>query len=171
MSGIRIAPLVAVGPALLVGACTIADEARDAASGGTVQAAQANSDAQPRQSPPAPAQVPPNRCVAQAFLISATDGPDASTLRLRLPEPDAERLVSLRIRIDSVTGVGDNLDNMCIPDSTIDALTATPPPPELIGQAVEVELELLGSSEGTRWWLHGMAEADTEPQGRAGGNQ
>ncbi len=86
-----------------------------------------------------------------------------------LPDDAAEELFSLQVRIDSVLPVRDDLDNMCIPDTTIDVLAARLPPTELVGSAVNVELELLGSTQGVRWWLHRIDTIDDPPTDRTGG--
>ncbi len=114
------------------------------------------------QAPPPPARVPENRCLARAVVSSVTPGPDPSTLRVRLPAA-VEELSELELRILSADRVDEKLESLCVPETTIRAYAAGPGPDELEGKAVEAELELLGSTDVRRWWIHRIG---AEFQGR-----
>ncbi len=109
-----------------------------------------------RQSPPPPAPVPPNRCLAVGTLLSSVEGPDRATVRVRLPGRPGDALSTLELRIVRQRPAHEDKESLCVPASTLTVLAPRANRRAAVGKRVEVELELLGTTAARRWWLHGL---------------
>jgi len=100
---------------------------------------------------PPPSSVPPNASRITATVRQYTVWPPGS-LRKRLPPVPADQtLYSLTVQVDTSEPENSELENLAVPDSTIEVFSDFPLTSRLVNQQIQATIRMTGDTRGVRW--------------------